>query len=209
MRRYKPTNSKISVDERGRVSFTTEEISSAKYRGYPTKYSALHGQLGLKTLAQAKKIDHLIVAHGKKPDALVRLYKGMGASMFQDVVDLLNLDTKPKDLKDTERKLKAGFHHEDVQLSSDDLTEALEKTEISELKGDQIAYNGEYFATVLSADGRQIGITVDRAKGKGGAETSSGGSIPAKLGFKGMADTLYMDKAYFKKFLKEIKQIKM
>ena len=209
MRRYKPTNSKISVDEKGRVSFTTEEISSAKYKGYPTKYAALHGQLGLKTLAQAKAIDHLIVAHGKKPDALVRLYKGMGPRMFQDVVDLLNLDTKPKDLKDTERKLKAGFHHEDVQLSSDDLTEALEKTEISELKGDQIAYNGEYFATVLSADGRQIGITVDRAKGKGGAETSSGGSIPAKLGFKGMADTLYMDKKYFLKFLKEIKQIKM
>ena len=209
MRRYKPTNSKISVDEKGRVSFTTEEISSAKYKGYPTKYAALHGQLGLKTLAQAKAIDHLIVAHGKKPDALVRLYKGMGPRMFQDVVDLLNLDTKPKDLKDTERKLKAGFHHEDVQLSSDDLTEALEKTEISELKNDQIAYSGEYFATVLSPDGRQIGITVDRAKGKGGAETSSGGSIPAKLGFKGMADTLYMDKKYFLKFLKEIKQIKM
>ena len=37
MRRYKPTNSKISVDEKGRVSFTTEEISNAKYRGYPTK----------------------------------------------------------------------------------------------------------------------------------------------------------------------------
>ena len=209
MRRYKPTNSKISVDEKGRVSFTPEEISNAKYRGYPTKYAALHGQLGLKTLAQAKKIDHLIVAHGKKPDALVRLYKGMGASMFQDVVDLLNLDTKPKDLKDTEKKLKAGFHHEDVQLSSDDLTEALEKTEISELKGDQIMYSGEYFATVLSPNGSQIGITVDRAKGKGGAETSSGGSIPAKLGFKGMADTLYMDKKYFLKFLKEIKQIKM
>ena len=56
MRRYKPTNSKISVDEKGRVSFTTEEISNAKYRGYPTKYAALHGQLGLKTLAQAKKL---------------------------------------------------------------------------------------------------------------------------------------------------------
>ena len=209
MRRYKPTNSKISVDERGRVSFTTEEISSAKYRGYPTKYSALHGQLGLKTLAQAKAIDHLIVAHGKKPDDLVALQKAMGTANFQTVVDLLNLDTKPKDLKDTEKKLKAGFHHEDVQLSSDDLTEALEKTEISELKNDQLMYNGEYFATVLSPDGRQIGITVDRAKGKGGAETSSGGSIPAKLGFKGMADTLYMDKAYFKKFLKELKQIKM
>ena len=70
-------------------------------------------------------------------------------------------------------------------------------------------YNGEYFATVLSPDGRQIGITVDRAKGKGGAETSSGNSIPPKLGYKGMADTLYMDKKYFMKFLKEIKQIKM
>ena len=209
MRRYKPTNSKISVDERGRVSFTTEEISVGKYRGYPTKYSALHGQLGLKTLAQAKAIDHLIVAHGKKPDELVRLQKAMGDANFQTVVGLLNLDTKAKDFKDTEKKLKAGFHHEDVQLSSDDLTEALEKTEISELKNDQIAYSGEYFATVLSPDGRQIGITVDRAKGKGGAETSSGGSIPAKLGFKGMADTLYMDKAYFKKFLKELKQIKM
>ena len=208
MRRYKPTNSKISVDERGRVSFT-EEISSAKYKGYPTKYAALHGQLGLKTLAQAKAIDHLIVAHGKKPDALVRLYKGMGASMFQDVVDLLNLDTKPKDLKDTEKKLKAGFHHEDVQLSSDDLTEALEKTEISELKNDQVLYYGDYFALSQSPNGVFLGISIDRAKGKGGAETSSGNSIPPKLGFQGMADTLYMDKAYFKKFLKEIKQIKM
>ena len=208
MRRYKPTNSKISVDERGRVSFT-EEISNAKYKGYPTKYAALHGQLGLKTLAQAKAIDHLIVAHGKKPDALVRLQKGMGAKMFQDIVDLLNLDTKPKDLKDTEKKLKAGFHHEDVQLSSDDLTEALKNTELTELKNDQIMYNGDTFATTLSPNGRFIGITVDRAKGKGGAETSSGSSIPPKLGFQGMADTLYMDKAYFKKFLKEIKQIKM
>ena len=40
MRRYKPSNSKISVDERGRVSFT-EEISSAKYKGYPTKYAEI------------------------------------------------------------------------------------------------------------------------------------------------------------------------
>jgi len=199
MRRYKPTNSKISVDEKGRVSFT-EEISSAKYKGYPTKYAAVHGQLGLKTLAQAKKIDHLIVAHGKKPDQLVRLSKSMGASMFQDVVDLLNLDTKPKDLKDTEKKLKAGFHHEDVQT---------EETEISELKNDQIMYNGDTFSTVLSPNGRFIGITVDRAKGKGGAETSSGSSIPPKLSFDGMADTLYMDKSYFKKFLKEIKGLKM
>ena len=209
MRRYKPTNSKISVDEKGRVSFTTEEISNAKYRGYPTKYAALHGQLGLKTLAQAKKIDHLIVAHGKKPDALVRLYKGMGASMFQDVVDLLNLDTKPKDLKDTEKKLKAGFHHEDVQLSSDDLTEALEKTEISELKNDQVLYYGDYFALSQSPNGVFLGISIDRAKGKGGAETSSGNSIPPKLGYKGMADTLYMDKKYFMKFLKEIKGLRM
>lgn len=208
MRRYNPTNSKISVDEKGRVSFT-EEISSAKYKGYPTKYAAVHGQLGLKTLAQAKKIDHLIVAHGKKPDQLVRLSKSMGASMFQDVVDLLNLDTKPKDLKDTEKKLKAGFHHEDVQLSSPDLTEELEKTELSELKDDQILYNGDTFATVLSPNGRFIGITVDRAKGKGSAETSSGNSIPPKLTFDGMADTLYMDKTYFKKFLKEIKKLKM
>ena len=208
MRRYKPTNSKISVDEKGRVSFT-EEISNAKYRGYPTKYAALHGQLGLKTLAQAKKIDHLIVAHGKKPDALVRLYKGMGASMFQDVVDLLNLDTKPKDLKDTEKKLKAGFHHEDVQLSSDDLTEALEKTEISELKNDQVLYYGDYFALSQSPNGVFLGISIDRAKGKGGAETSSGNSIPPKLGYKGMADTLYMDKKYFMKFLKEIKGLRM
>ena len=208
MRRYKPTNSKISVDEKGRVSFT-EEISNAKYRGYPTKYAALHGQLGLKTLAQAKKIDHLIVAHGKKPDQLVRLYKGMGASMFQDVVDLLNLDTKPKDLKDTEKKLKAGFHHEDVQLSSDDLTEALKKTEISELKNDQVLYYGDYFALSQSPNGVFLGISIDRAKGKGGAETSSGNSIPPKLGYKGMADTLYMDKKYFMKFLKEIKGLRM
>ena len=208
MRRYKPSNSKISVDERGRVSFT-EEISNAKYKGYPTKYAALHGQLGLKTLAQAKAVDHLIVAHGKHPDVLVTLYNTMGARAFRDVVDLLNLDTKPKDLKDTEKKLKAGFHHENVQLSSPDLTEELEKTELSELRDDQIMYNGDTFATVLSPNGRYIGITVDRAKGKGSAETSSGGSVPEKLGFKGMADTLYMDKAYFKKFLKEIKQIKM
>ena len=169
----------------------------------------MHGQLGLKTLAQAKKIDHLIVAHGKKPDALVRLYKGMGASMFQDVVDLLNLDTKPKDLKDTEKKLKAGFHHEDVQLSSDDLTEALEKTEISELKNDQVLYYGDYFALSQSPNGVFLGISIDRAKGKGGAETSSGNSIPPKLGYKGMADTLYMDKKYFMKFLKEIKGLRM
>ena len=208
MRRYKPTNSKISVDEKGRVSFT-EEISNAKYRGYPTKYAALHGQLGLKTLAQAKKIDHLIVAHGKKPDQLVRLYKGMGASMFQDVVDLLNLDTKPKDLKDTEKKLKAGFHHEDVQLSSDDLTEALKNTELTELKNDQVLYYGDYFALSQSPNGVFLGISIDRAKGKGGAETSSGNSIPPKLGYKGMADTLYMDKKYFMKFLKEIKGLRM
>ena len=126
MRRYNPTNSKISVDEKGRVSFT-EEISN----------------------------------------------------------------------------------HEDVQLSSPDLTEELEKTELSELKGDQILYNGDTFATVLSPNGRFIGITVDRAKGKGSAETSSGNSIPPKLTFDGMADTLYMDKNYFKKFLKEIKGLKM
>ena len=202
MRRYKPSNSKISVDERGRVSFT-EEISSAKYKGYPTKYAALHGQLGLKTLAQAKAIDHLIVAHGKKPDALVRLQKGMGAKMFQDIVDLLNLDTKPKDLKDTEKKLKKGFHHEDVQ------TEETEKTELSELKNDSILYQGDTFALTQSPNGIFLGITVDRAKGKGGAETSSGNSIPPKLGYKGMADTLYMDKKYFMKFLKEIKGIRM
>ena len=202
MRRYKPTNSKISVDERGRVSFT-EEISSAKYKGYPTKYAALHGQLGLKTLAQAKAIDHLIVAHGKKPDALVRLQKGMGAKMFQDIVDLLNLDTKPKDLKDTEKKLKKGFHHEDVQ------TEETEKTELSELKNDSILYQGDTFALTQSPNGIFLGISVDRAKGKGGAETSSGNSIPPKLGYKGMADTLYMDKKYFMKFLKEIKGIRM
>ena len=208
MRRYNPTNSKISVDERGRVSFT-EELSTGQYRNYPSKYAALHGQLGLKKLSQAKAIDHLIVAHGKKPDDLVRMQQSMGASMFQDVVDLLNLDTKPKDLKDTEKKLKAGFHHEDVQLSSPDLTEELEKTELSELKDDQILYNGDTFATVLSPNGRFIGITVDRAKGKGSAETSSGNSIPPKLTFDGMADTLYMDKTYFKKFLKEIKKLKM
>ena len=122
MRKYKPTNSKISVDERGRVSFTEDE---------------------------------------------------------------------------------------NVQLSSDDLTEALEKAEISELKNDQIMYNGDTFATTLSPNGRFIGITVDRAKGKGGAETSSGNSIPPKLTFEGMADTLYMDKTFFKKFLKEIKGLKM
>ena len=156
MRRYKPSNSKISVDERGRVSFT-EEISSAKYKGYPTKYAAVHNQLGLKTLAQAKKIDHLIVAHGKKPDQLVRLYKGMSDRMFQDVVDLLNLDTKPKDLKDTEKKLRAGFHHEDVQT---------EETEISELKNDSILYEGDTFALTQSPNGIFLGITVDRAKGK-------------------------------------------
>ena len=199
MRRYKPTNSKISVDEKGRVSFT-EEISSAKYKGYPTKYAALHGQLGLKTLAQAKAIDHLIVAHGKKPDALVRLQKGMGAKMFQDIVDLLNLDTKPKDLKDTEKKLKAGFHHEDVQT---------EETELSELKNDSILYQGDTFALTQSPNGIFLGITVDRAKGKGGAETSSGSSVPEKLGFKGMADTLYIDKKFFMKFLKEMKKLKI
>ena len=208
MRRYKPSNSKISVDERGRVSFT-EEISSAKYKGYPTKYAAVHNQLGLKTLAQAKKIDHLIVAHGKKPDQLVRLYKGMSDRMFQDVVDLLNLDTKPKDLKDTEKKLRAGFHHEDVQLSSDDLTEAFKNTELTELKNDSILYEGDTFALTQSPNGIFLGITVDRAKGKGGAETSSGGSVPEKLGFKGMADTLYMDKKYFMKFLKEMKKLKI
>ena len=208
MRRYKPTNSKISVDERGRVSFT-EELSVGQYRNYPSKYSALHGQLGLKKLSQAKAVDHLIVAHGKKPDDLVKMQKSMGASMFQDVVDLLNLDTKPKDLKDTEKKLKAGFHHEDVQLSSDDLTEALKNTELTELKNDQIMYNGDTFATTLSPNGRFIGISIDRAKGKGGAETSSGNSIPPKLTFEGMADTLYMDKTFFKKFLKEIKGLKM
>ena len=202
MRRYKPSNSKISVDERGRVSFT-EEISSAKYKGYPTKYAALHGQLGLKTLAQAKAIDHLIVAHGKKPDALVRLQKGMGAKMFQDIVDLLNLDTKPKDLKDTEKKLKKGFHHEDVQ------TEETEKTELSELKNDSILYQGDTFALTQSPNGIFLGITVDRAKGKGGAETSSGSSVPEKLGFKGMADTLYIDKKFFMKFLKEMKKLKI
>ena len=199
MRRYKPSNSKISVDERGRVSFT-EEISSAKYKGYPTKYAAVHNQLGLKTLAQAKKIDHLIVAHGKKPDQLVRLYKGMSDRMFQDVVDLLNLDTKPKDLKDTEKKLRAGFHHEDVQT---------EETEISELKNDSILYEGDTFALTQSPNGIFLGFTVDRAKGKGGAEPSSGGSVPEKLGFKGMADTLYMDKKYFMKFLKEMKKLKI
>ena len=199
MRRYKPSNSKISVDERGRVSFT-EEISSAKYKGYPTKYAAVHNQLGLKTLAQAKKIDHLIVAHGKKPAQLVRLYKGMSDRMFQDVVDLLNLDTKPKDLKDTEKKLRAGFHHEDVQT---------EETEISELKNDSILYEGDTFALTQSPNGIFLGIAVDRAKGKGGAETSSGGSVPEKLGFKGMADTLYMDKKYFMKFLKEMKKLKI
>ena len=202
MRRYKPSNSKISVDERGRVSFT-EEISSAKYKGYPTKYAALHGQLGLKTLAQAKAIDHLIVAHGKKPDALVRLQKGMGAKMFQDIVDLLNLDTKPKDLKDTEKKLKKGFHHEDVQ------TEETEKTELSELKNDFIVYQGDTFALSQSPNGIYLGITVDRANGKGGAETSSGSSVPEKLGFKGMADTLYIEKKFFMKFLKEIKKLKI
>jgi len=207
MRRYKPTNSKISVDEKGRVSFT-EEISSAKYKGYPTKYAALHGQLGLKTLAQAKAIDHLIVAHGKKPDALVRLYKGMGAKMFQDVVDLLNLDTKPKDLKDTEKKLKAGFHHEDVQTEETEISET-KNTELTELKNDQVLYYGDYFALSQSPNGIFLGISVDRAKGKGGAETSSGNSIPPKLGYKGMADTLYMDKKYFMKFLKEIKGIRM
>ena len=208
MRKYNPTNSKISVDERGRVSFT-EELSVGQYRNYPSKYSALHGQLGLKKLSQAKAVDHLIVAHGKKPDDLVKMQKSMGASMFQDVVDLLNLDTKPKDLKDTEKKLKAGFHHEDVQLSSDDLTEALKNTELTELKNDQIMYNGDTFATTLSPNGRFIGISIDRAKGKGGAETSSGNSIPPKLTFEGMADTLYMDKTFFKKFLKEIKGLKM
>ena len=208
MRRYKPTNSKISVDEKGRVSFTTEEISNAKYRGYPTKYAALHGQLGLKTLAQAKAIDHLIVAHGKKPDALVRLQKGMGAKMFQDIVDLLNLDTKPKDLKDTEKKLKAGFHHEDVQTEETEISET-KNTELTELKNDQVLYYGDYFALSQSPNGIFLGISIDRAKGKGGAETSSGNSIPPKLGYKGMADTLYMDKKYFMKFLKEIKGLRM
>ena len=207
MRRYKPTNSKISVDEKGRVSFT-EEISSAKYKGYPTKYAALHGQLGLKTLAQAKAIDHLIVAHGKKPDALVRLQKGMGAKMFQDIVDLLNLDTKPKDLKDTEKKLKAGFHHEDVQMEETEISET-KNTELTELKNDQVLYYGDYFALSQSPNGIFLGISIDRAKGKGGAETSSGNSIPPKLGYKGMADTLYMDKKYFMKFLKEIKGLRM
>ncbi len=207
MRRYKPTNSKISVDKKGRVSFT-EEISSAKYKGYPTKYAALHGQLGLKTLAQAKAIDHLIVAHGKKPDALVRLQKGMGAKMFQDIVDLLNLDTKPKDLKDTEKKLKAGFHHEDVQTEETEISET-KNTELTELKNDQVLYYGDYFALSQSPNGIFLGISIDRAKGKGGAETSSGNSIPPKLGFKGMADTLYMDKKYFMKFLKEIKGLRM
>ena len=207
MRRYKPSNSKISVDEKGRVSFT-EEISSAKYKGYPTKYAALHGQLGLKTLAQAKAIDHLIVAHGKKPDALVRLQKGMGAKMFQDIVDLLNLDTKPKDLKDTEKKLKAGFHHEDVQTEETEISET-KNTELTELKNDQVLYYGDYFALSQSPNGIFLGISIDRAKGKGGAETSSGNSIPPKLGYKGMADTLYMDKKYFMKFLKEIKGLRM
>ena len=89
----------------------TEKI---QYKGYPTKYAALHGQLGLKTLAQAKAVDHLIVAGGKKPDQIAKILKNFGPSQFQDIVDLLNVSTKPKDLKDTEQKLKAGFHHENV-----------------------------------------------------------------------------------------------
>ena len=85
-----------------------------QYKGYPTKYAALHGQLGLKTLAQAKAVDHLIVAGGKKPDQIAKIFKNFGPSQFQDIVDLLNVSTKRKDLKDTEQKLKAGFHHENV-----------------------------------------------------------------------------------------------
>jgi len=93
-----------------------EEVISEKiqYKGYPTKYAALHGQLGLKTLAQAKAVDHLIVAGGKKPDQIAKIFKNFGPAQFQDIVDLLNVSTKRKDLKDTEQKLKAGFHHESV-----------------------------------------------------------------------------------------------
>ena len=78
-----------------------------------------------------------------------------------------------------------------------------------ELKNDSILYEGDTFALTQSPNGIFLGITVDRAKGKGGAETSSGGSVPEKLGFKGMADTLYMDKKYFMKFLKEMKKLKI
>tara|TARA_Y100000361_G_scaffold60674_1_gene53202 strand:+ start:560 stop:1273 length:714 start_codon:yes stop_codon:yes gene_type:complete len=99
-----------------------EEVISEKiqYKGYPTKYAALHGQLGLKTLAQAKAVDHLIVAGGKKPDQIAKIFKNFGPSQFQDIVNLLNVSTKPKDLKDTEKKLKAGFHHESVKESVTD-----------------------------------------------------------------------------------------
>ena len=99
-----------------------EEVISEKiqYKGYPTKYAALHGQLGLKTLAQAKAVDHLIVAGGKKPDQIAKIFKNFGPSQFQDIVNLLNVSTKPKDLKDTEQKLKAGFHHESVKESVTD-----------------------------------------------------------------------------------------
>lgn len=98
-----------------------EEVISEKiqYKGYPTKYAALHGQLGLKTLAQAKAVDHLIVAGGKKPDQIAKILKNFGPSQFQDIVNLLNVSTKPKDLKDTEKKLKAGFHHESVKEATD------------------------------------------------------------------------------------------
>ena len=94
-----------------------QEVISEKiqYKGYPTKYAALHGQLGLKTLAQAKAVDHLIVAGGKKPDQIAKIFKNFGPAQFQDIVDLLNVSTKSKDLKDTEQKLKAGFHHESVK----------------------------------------------------------------------------------------------
>ena len=98
-----------------------EEVISEKiqYKGYPTKYAALHGQLGLKTLAQAKAVDHLIVAGGKKPDQIAKIFKNFGPSQFQDIVNLLNVSTKRKDLKDTEQKLKAGFHHENVDEAID------------------------------------------------------------------------------------------
>ena len=105
----------------GLFESVNEEVISEKiqYKGYPTKYAALHGQLGLKTLAQAKAVDHLIVAGGKKPDQIAKIFKNFGPSQFQDIVNLLNVSTKPKDLKDTEKKLKAGFHHENVEEAID------------------------------------------------------------------------------------------
>lgn len=107
MRKYAPTNSKISVDERGRVSFTTqniqEDIKEARASLTNQQYNVLR-KAGLERLM--KKHDAYVSHHGAK----VVVLSSPSAKFFDLLSDLFKKNAKKFiGEEDVQEDLSFGF----------------------------------------------------------------------------------------------------